>query len=268
MTNRTVERGVFLALAVAVWSLLSLTGCVTETIGKTTPKAIPDEAADINLQLGVGYLRQNDLQSARIKLEKAVELNPDLVMAQTVLGLVYERLGDMEGAERHYRRAVSLAPNDPDALNSLAVFLCHGDDEREEAMEIFRRALAVSLSQTFSNKAMVNTNAGVCVKSTDLVQAEKYLRAALETDPDFPDALLQLADVAYKRGNFLQSRAFLQRYMAAVESTAPVLWLAMQVETAMGDVAAADEISRRLLLEFPESVEAQSLMEQKRNAGT
>jgi len=266
MTIRFFVSG-FRVLIVGICWLLILPGCVTETIGNVPPKAIPEEAADVNLQLGVGYLRQGDLQSARVKLEKAVELNPDLVMAQSVLGLVYERLGDLQGAEMHYRRAVSLAPKDPDALNSLAIFLCRGAEGRQDAMVLFDRALAVPLSQKFSNKAMLNTNAGVCIKSADLAQAESYLRAALATDPNFPDALLQLADVSYKRGNYLQSRAFLQRYMVTVESTASVLWLAMQVETAMGDVAAADKFSRRLLLEFPGSVEARLLMEQGQDAG-
>jgi Tfp pilus assembly protein PilF len=49
--------------------------------------------------------------------------------------------------------------------------------------------------------------------------------------------------------------------------SAPVLWLAVKVETAMGDTKAANEFGRQLMRDFPESIEARTLLEQKRDAG-
>jgi type IV pilus assembly protein PilF len=248
-------------------SVLALTGCITEVTGRQPPKQDRAEAARLNLELGIGYLRQGDLGAARTKLDRAIEEDPELVTAYTVLGIVYERLGDTAGAEKNYRRAVSLAPDNPDAVNALAVYLCRDKDSKGEALELFDRALEIPLSETYSNKAMLNTNAGVCAKRTDLALAENYLRAALATDANFADALLQLADVAYQRSNYLQSRAFLQRYMAMAETSPAVLWLGRRVESAMGNEAGAEEYGRRLLDDFPESVETRLLLEQKRDAG-
>ena len=101
----------------------------------------------------------------------------------------------------------------------------------------------------------------------DLALAENYLRAALNFDGQFPDALLQLADVAFQRGNYLQARAFLQRHSAVARPTPAALWLSFQVETAMGDLNAADEHARSLRDDFPESVETRLLLERSRNAG-
>lgn len=256
--------GVVLGLVLSIM----LGGCVTEqTSGRVQPKEQPEEAADLNVQLGVGYLRQGDLKAAQGKLEKAIELEPGNVTAHRALGLVYERLGDDEAAERQYRKAVSLAPGDPEALNSLAVFLCSDDRSREEALDKFDRAIAVPQSRQYSNKAMLNTNAGVCAKQKDLALAENYLRTALAFDSSFADALLQMADVAYRRQNYLQARAFLQRYSAVAATSPAVLWLSFQVEIAMGDVKAADEAARTLRREFPESVETRLLLERERNAG-
>lgn len=247
--------------------LLLLNGCITEVTGRQPPQEDLPEAARINLEMGIGYFRQGDLRAAKVKLQRAIDDDPELVLAHTVLGLVYERLGDPEGAEKYYRQAVALAPEDPDALNSLAAFLCRNSESSVEALKLFDRALAVPLSQTFSNKAMLNANAGTCAKRTDLARAEDYLRAALAVDPSYSDALLQLADVAYQRSNYLQSRAFLQRYTAVAEESPTVLWLGMQVETAMGNQQAADEFGARLQSDFPESVETRRLLEQKRDAG-
>ncbi len=268
MMIRLLSRRSFVALITFLLTLSLLFGCVTERIGDPIPEPSTKDAAELNLQLGAGYLRQNDLRRAQGKLEKAVDQDPSLVAAHTVLGLVYERLGDDAAAERSYRTAVALGPRNPDALNSLGVYLCQTTSGRPEALDTFDRALAVPLSQEFSNKAMVNTNAGVCAKAINLPLAEDYLRAALSSDPRFGNALVQLADVSYKRGNYLQSRAFLERYMNQAEVSPPVLWLAMQVETAMGDAQAADEFGRRLKRDFPRSVEARMLMERERDAGT
>jgi len=253
-------------LCIALSVLLG--GCVTEqTSGRVQPKEQPKEASELNTQLGVGYLRQGDYQSAQAKLEKAIELEPDNVTAHRALGLVYERLEDREAAEQQYRRAVSLAPNDPDALNSLGVFLCGDPAKGEEALKQFNRAIAVPQSKYFSNKAMLNTNAGVCAKNLDLALAEDYLRSALAFDNQYPDALLQLADVAYERENYLQARAFLSRYNAVAPPSAAALWLGFLVETAMGDIRAADAAANSLRTDFPASVETRRLLERERNAG-
>jgi type IV pilus assembly protein PilF len=251
---------------VTIFSCLIVTSCITTTTGDMPPPSL-DEAAELNLQLGIGYLRKSDLQSAQKKLEKSVDQNPDLIMAHIMLGLVYERLGDDDVAEKSYRRAVAKGPRNPDALNSLAVFMCHSDPGRPEALDLFDRALQIPQSESFSNKAMLNTNAGVCVKPVDLPLAEDYLRAALRVEPDFSVALVQLADVAYQRGNYLQSRAFLERYMSQDKISPQVLWLGVRIEAAMGDISASNEYGRRLKEEFPASVEARMLMEQERDAG-
>lgn len=262
-----VQSNRFFAIACVALSIL-LAGCVTETTsGRVQPKEQPEEAASLNVDLGVSYLRKGDLKAAQSKLEKAVELDPDNVTAHRALGLVYETLGDAKGAEKHYRKAVSLASNDPEALNSLGVFLCRDDATVKEALDNFNRAIAIPQSKYVSDKAMLNTNAGVCAKNVDLALAENYLRVALNYNSQFPDALLQMADVAYQRDNFLQSRAFLQRYASVSRPTPAALWLGFQVETAMGDLNTADEYARSLRADFPGSVETRMLLELERDAG-
>jgi len=257
------------AASVAVLGILTLmsASCIHETKGRVIPEEKPIVAADLNMQLGIKYLRQGDWQSARVKLEKAVELDSKNGVAHRALGLVYQELGDLEGAERHYRRSIALDSKDPDALNSLAAFLCRDKQGRDEAMKLFDRALSIPLSTAVSNKAMLNTNAGVCIKGLDLARSEDYLRAALADDPQFAVALLQMADVTYQRGNALQSRAFLQRHLAVAAPSPGALWLGVRIENSMGDFKASDNFGIQLRTMFPESVETRQLLEQLRDAG-
>jgi type IV pilus assembly protein PilF len=243
-----------------------MTGCVTtSTIDEVTPSK--KEAAQYNLQLGIGYLRQGELKTAQEKLEKSIADDASNATAHSALGLVFERLGDNEGAEKHYRRAVRLAPEDPDSLNALAVFLCLKKNEPADALRLFDKALAVPLSKAFANKAMLYTNAGTCAGRLDLARAETYLRAALLADPNYNAALLQLANVANTRGNHLQARAFIERYLAVAPATPDALWLGVQIERALGDTSASRGYGERLKQEFPQSVETRRLLETERGAG-
>ncbi len=245
--------------------LLCMLGCVSS--GSSPSAASRKEAAQYNMQLGIGYLRQGDLKAAQAKLEKAIADDDSLATAYRALGLVFERLGDIPGAEKNYRRAVNLAPEDPDALNALAVFLCLQRQNTAEAMRNFDRALAIPLSKAETNKAMLYTNAGLCAKRIDLAGAETYLRGALAVDPNFREALLQLADVSFSRSNYLQSRAFLERYLDSGAVTSGALWLGVRVEKALGEANASRAYAERLRSEFPASVETRLLLESERDAG-
>jgi len=252
--------------AFTVIGTLLLAACVASS-SKPAPPVSKKEAAQYNMQLGISYLRQGDLKAAQTKLEKAVAEDDSLATAYAALGLVFERLGDSPGAEKNYRRAVSIAPEDPDSLNALAVFLCLKKQETAEAMRYFEKALAIPLSKALSNKAMLYTNAGICAKRIDMEKAESYLRSALAADPAFKQALLQLADVTFNRSNYLQSRAFLERFLASGAATPDALWLGVRIENALGETAAARAYGERLKKEFPEAVETRLLLESQRNAG-
>jgi type IV pilus assembly protein PilF len=241
---------------------LAVTACITTTTGDMRSPASKEDAARLNMDLGISYLRKGDLEDAAVKLEKSIDVQPDNATAHRVLGMTYERMGDDPGAEKQYRIAAKQAPDDPDALNQLAIFLCAHDDAKE-ALKLFDRAVKVP---RYQNRAMLYTNAGTCAKGLDLALAETYLRSALTMSPDYAEALLQMGDVAYLRENYLQARAFIERYEVDAPVNADILWLAYRVEMAMHDQAAANQMAKRLLRDFPESAEARQLLEERRNA--
>ena len=244
---------------------LGLAGCVTTQVtGDASPVANPKEAAQINQELGIAYLRQGNYELARVKLEKAVDDDPTLATAHSALGLVYERLGAIDEAEDEYRRAARLAGDDPSVLNALGVFLCLRRNEPDDALRYFDRALKYPL---YPNRVMLFTNAGVCARKVDLKMAEDYFRQGLALDLTSSELLLQLSDVSFQQGNYLQSRGFLERYITTIGVSPAVLWLGVQIETALGDARAAEIYGQRLKSEFPISVETRMLLEQERDAG-
>lgn len=229
------------------------TACVTETSGGRVSKESPEDAAAYNYRLGVEYLRSGKLRQARDRLESSVKQNPDVAQTHVTLAILYQRIDEPELADKSYRNAIRVAPNEASVQNSYAVYLC-GKQRFDQAERYFVRAARNPLYQT---PAAALTNAGVCMRSKpDADAAERYFREALEVDASFADALIQLADLKMESGNPLSARAFLQRLLASTEPTAESLMLGWRIEKALGDDRAAAEYADMLVERFPKSREA------------
>ncbi len=224
-----------------------------------------NEAAIANMNLGAGYLQQGRLDLAIERLQRALAQDPRLVLAHSTIALAYDQLGDVEQAERHFLRATQLDPSAGAAANAYAVFLCSRQNRWADAEPYFRRAVADS---RYPTPEAALTNAGVCARSAgDLEAAEQNFRAALARSPMFQDALLNMMELSYQTGDFLQARAFVQRYLDAYSATAPVLWLCFNVERELGDTAAANRCATQLRSSFQNSAEFRELEAQQRRDG-
>ena len=241
-------------LAAVLAALLSL------PVVAQTPRPPTNEqvAAQANAQLAIEYLRKGDLATAKDKAERALSQDSRTLASQTAAALVYDRLGDTRRAREHYEQALRYSDGQPDAQNNLAAFLCR-TGERKRGEQNFLEAAANPLYRT---PEVALTNAARCARADGrAADAEPYLRRALAARPDFPEALYELADLYLELGNPLQSRAFLQRYLAGSRLTAPAAWLGYRVERALGDAEQAAVYARSLKGEFTTSEQTRELLE-------
>lgn len=235
-----------------------LAGCVTSTTTSTRKFEESDDAAMQNYYLGARYYHNGNYDIARERLERALELDPKLAEAHYTLALTYEKLQNPRLATEHYNAAVRVAPNNYDARNAYAVFLCR-QRRFDEAVKQFDRALKISTNDT---RFVAYTNAGACMtQKPDYEKAEEYFRDALKERSTYPEALIQLAALKFKTEEYLQARAFLQRFLSGNKSSPGVLYLGVQIEEALGDNRAATDYSNQLLREYPESPEARLVLE-------
>ncbi len=241
--------------------IMFLLGCVTlgcVTTGDEDLRAVgtPEEAAQINYELGSQYLRQDRLKLARERLERAVEQDPRLPGPHMALALIHERTGDTARADRAYRQALKVAPKDANVQNTYAVFLCNRGRQKE-GQEYFLKAAANPENRAAE---VAFTNAGVCALAIpDSAAAEQHFRQALRRNAKFADALLQMAALSYSQENHLQARAFIARYEAEHRMTAEALLLAARIEQSNGNRRAVADYANQLRHRFPDSAETQQL---------
>jgi type IV pilus assembly protein PilF len=220
-----------------------------------------ERAAEINAQLGSGYLAQGDLELAKLKFEKALKQNPQLAAANSGYALLMSRLGEKAKAEKHFKKALNIDPYDSGTLNNYGIFLC-SQNKFKEADKQFMAALKDPLYKT---REFAYTNAGRCsLKNKDLAQAEAYFGKALDGNPKFPDALFEMADLQYNQRKYAQANSYLQRFERNNGThTAASLWLAVRVSRALGLRDAEASYSLLLKNKFPDSEEAAFLRSAK-----
>jgi len=241
------------ALLISILSL-AMVACVTTPVGDNpVAEANDQEAAKLNLDMGVKYYSQGNMQASREKLEKALEQDPDLADARRMLGIVYQAMGDMKEAEAEYKKAVNLSPRDPDTLNDYAGFLCFEKRDVDKALEYFDKGLRIPLNE---NRVMLYRNAARCARGLYPKRAEAYLRTALSAEPENAQLMIEIADLAYSEEQYLQARIFLERAMQMSEPTPTALFLLSRVESQLGNVGKANEYRQQLLDSFPLSQEA------------
>ena len=250
-TFRTACLGVVLAAS---------TACVSSG-GSVSEPASENEAAIANMNLGAGYLRQGNMELAIERLQRALAQDPRLVPAHTTIAVAYNQVGDYEQAESHFRRATQLAPDDGAAANAYAAYLCERGNRWTDARPYFRRA---AQDNQYGTPEVALTNAGLCARDAgDLAAAEENFRAALTRSPRYADALLNMVELTAQRGDNMQARAFIQRYLDVRPATAPVLLTCVNVERALNNAAAADRCAAQLRSSFPGSPEVSQLESQQ-----
>lgn len=248
---------------VSIAASLICSGCVTEGGSERQP-ASTQEQLQVNLALGVGYLREDRPDLAVEALQRAIALDPRSADAQSAIAIGYDQQGKVEQAEEHHRRATQLAPRDADIQNAYAVFLCR-QNRWSDADPYFQKAVEDS---DRNDRIPILVNAASCARgASDLDGVERNLRAVLDIDAVNVVALRGMMDVAIRTSNFISGRAFWQRLERVAQVQPDDLLGCYVIERQLGDTPAAQTCADRLSREFPNSPALTQLRQLERNAG-
>jgi type IV pilus assembly protein PilF len=195
--------------------LTMLVGCsaTTET-NSLQAKNSNQRVAEINVQLGVGYLQQNDMPRAKQKLLTALNRAPNWPPVLEAMAYFYQVTGDTERAEEYYTKALKIAPKAGSTLNNYGAFLCKQGNYRK-SLAYFELALQ---DEKYLKTAEVYENAGLCAaKLPDYKLAMRYLQKSLQQNPSRIQPLLDQADIAYKQGQYREALGYLNLYASQTD---------------------------------------------------
>jgi len=248
-------------LAVTLPALL-LAACNTTSSKLSAQKA--HDAAAYNVQLGIAYMNQGDLERAKDKLDRAATQDPNSADVHSARATLYARLNETDKADSEFRTALRLAPNDPRMVNNYAVYLCQSGRTDEGV----KRFLEAAKNPLYTTPEIAYTNAGVCLHTAKKYEdARANFMRALQVRPNYAEAQYQLANLQFERGEYPAARTGIDTFISTYQATPDLLLLGVRVAGAQGDRLAAQKYARKLKLDFPGTDQARALAGLEHNPG-
>ncbi len=258
-------------VALAASVVFGLAGCSRLTFVKPNMKKskveqvrhlpdVRDSAADRQrmaqqdaLQMAGNRLQSGDLDAAEQGARKVLAQDSGSVPAMTILALVEQRRGNVANAGGWFKRAAGQQSSGPAEWGNYGTWMCEAG-QPAESLQWLDRSLAYP---DVIDAAGMRANAGKCaLRAGQTERAERDLRAALELAPSEAVALDGMAQLMFVRGRMLEARAFSERRLALGAPTATMLARAADIESRLGDQAAAERYRQRMAQEFPNATPA------------
>lgn len=149
-------------------------------------------------------------------------------------------------AVAEYTKALGLAPEEPNVLNSMGV--CYGHlGQSKQAVEWFRRAIAAA-----PDDLMAHFNLGYTLMGLGRPdKALEHLHRCLELAPEHADTLFQLGRLAQEAGEAARALKYLERAMAAPDCRRTVHRLRGECLVALDRAAEAETAFKQAVKAHP-----------------
>lgn len=205
--------------------------------------------------LGSVYFQQRNFEVALEEFTVATKIDPSFGLAYNGLGLVHSAIGQDALAEKNFKQAIQIEPNNSESHNNYGSFLC----SRGRVDESIKEFLAAVKNPLYATPAMAYTNAGICsLRKQDTRSAEIYFQRALQTEPLFHSAAYQLALIQFNRNDVAGAKATLQNAMLSRPGP-ELLWLSVRIARLLGHRDDESSYALQLRRQYPDSEQAKLL---------
>jgi len=116
------------------------------------------EAAELNCQLGLAYIKQNNWAQAEDRLMLAKQQDPQSASVLNGLAYIFQKTQRIALARLYYEKALLLQPHNPELLNHFGAFLCQ-QGEYTQGTVLLNHARQYG---NFSNIQLADENLKVC----------------------------------------------------------------------------------------------------------
>jgi len=162
-----------------------------DAVKKSPAKARP------NYNYAAALFKEGAYDQALVYLERCKEIEPAHRRAYDLAAQIHHMKGDLERAERNFKKALELKPTDAQTLNNYGLLLV-ALGRKEEAFEVFKKAAEHARKDypdPFFNLGVRRMERG------EFAEAERLFARALEINPKYVKARQQLGRAIALRGD-------------------------------------------------------------------
>ncbi len=256
---------------------LALSACVTQSESVFDSDPSPEDALKARVELARSYIGEGNWDDAKRNLKLAQDIDPNSPEVAEAFALVYERTGEYELAEESFEQALSLQRDFSRARNNYAAFLysrgaqaaaAGRPDEVRRRMEQAEEQLLIVVKDTLYDarpRAFINLGLVQVQLGKDDPAREAFSRA-LAMDRGNNLALLELAHIEYRAGNYPLADRYLENYRRfRRQQSARALWLGIRVSRELEDRDAEASYTLALRNLYPGSPEYQAYQQAVQN---
>jgi tetratricopeptide (TPR) repeat protein len=210
------------------------------------------------------YAAQGNTEKADELIEEAAQVDPTDPIPHLTLSAHLGRKGDVEGARAAAEKALEIDPNLTDAKLRVAEILVdvgysEGDQEKvQRGQQMVEEVLAAGNPSASALMVMAKIN----LAQQKIDEAIKGMRAALEIDPNNPQAHFVLGTALSMKGEGPAARTELARTLEIDPGMFEARRILAQVHSSLGEHEYAIEEARRYLTVKPDSMQTRILLAQ------
>lgn len=218
-------------------------------------KSDPEDLAS-RFKLGVTFRRMNKYDEAQAEFDKVSEQDKDYPGLALERGLLFEASNRTREALEFYQQALAKAPDDPDMMLRVgSAEVVAG--QASQAEEVLRKVIGKR-----PNSAEVNHYLGraLLLKGTNLAEALRYLKRAVEVDPNRAEYHLYVGWAANEAGQPAVAQEELTKALALDKGLADAYWQIGVMQRKQGAVLDAMKNLQKALELRPSRFEAHATL--------
>lgn len=229
--------------------LLLLAACQSVPVDSSESGGENHEAAEYNLQAGVGYLHQQQYQRALVKFEKALQQKPDFLEAGLGKAAALQSIGRQHEAETVYQSLINDFSKRSEPVRAYAGMLCE-QQRFKDAEKVMLKGLSKGVFDDGVAAYLRLSRCAIRGKRYDLVAT--YLERATDIEPSNLDIVLQRAWLGYLQGDYYKAKALLEFFESRSPLRADAAQLGYQVAVAQNNVAKMATYGQILRQNYPQ----------------
>lgn len=184
-------------------------------------------------------------------LKSALLLQPDSVLANYLMAMVYERKGNFANAELFLAQAYSISPKTTE-INLAYSRILRANGKLADASKVLN-----TIDNTTNDIAVLKQNAFISFDAGDYDAAELYVARVLQQTPNDLEFLLFRAKILVEKKDFIHAVSLLDVYARQDNTSIDYLVLRARVQLDWSkNTAAASETVERALQMYPDNVDA------------